>query len=313
MKSCVDFQPRPSGKKTLGTVALYAALLLAAVFLIATRDGSALSEGGVQVVLREVTALPVLAEAALGAADKTGTLKGVVTFEGTPPKRDPLVAKGDQSVKDAAVCSVDAVPDESFLVNEESKGIANVFIFLEKAPAAVKPPQPKEKELVFDQKGCRFIPHVLCIQVGQKVIVKSDDAVPHNTHTHPFRNSGFNQTIAANDRKGVELIYTRPERIPVEVRCDFHKWMVARHMVLDHPYMAVTDSNGQFEIQNLPAGNHKFKIWQEKDNGRWLEKELAVEIKPGVTTELTLKYDAAKFAGPAGARGRVVEVASGSR
>jgi len=310
MTSRADDRSVPATRRTFGILALYGLLLLLAVLLLASEPGAARTDGGVLAEPRAQSVAPLVAHAALSAADKTGTLKGVVTFDGPAPKRDPLVAKGDQSVKDAAVCAVEEVPDESFLVNPENKGIANVFIFLEKPPAGVKPPAPKEKEIVFDQKGCRFLPHALCVQVGQKVIVKSDDGVPHNTHTHPFRNSGFNQTIAANDRKGVVLNYTRAERIPVEVRCDFHKWMVARHLVLDHPYMTVTDADGKFEIPDLPAGNHKFKIWQEKDNGRWLEKELAVEIKPGETTELKLKYDAAKFAA-ASAPPRKVVVAAG--
>ena len=34
--------------------------------------------------------------------------------------------------------------------------------------------------------------------------------------------------------------------------------------VQDHPYMAVTDEDGKFEIKNLPAGKHTFKVWHEK-------------------------------------------------
>ena len=34
-------------------------------------------------------------------------------------------------------------------------------------------------------------------------------------------------------------------------------------MVLDHPYFAVTDDKGYFEIKNVPAGTQKVVVWQE--------------------------------------------------
>ena len=53
------------------------------------------------------------------------------------------------------------------------------------------------------------------------------------------------------------------ERTPGEVTCDIHPWMKAWWMVLDHPYFAVTDAKGNFEIKNAPAGTQKVVVWQE--------------------------------------------------
>ena len=35
-------------------------------------------------------------------------------------------------------------------------------------------------------------------------------------------------------------------------------------MVSDHPYVAVTDENGNFEITNVPSGTYELMFWQEK-------------------------------------------------
>ncbi|RPI83524.1 MAG: hypothetical protein EHM42_08340 [Planctomycetaceae bacterium] len=202
------------------------------------------------------------------------------------------------------------MPDESLVVNSKTKGIANVFVFLAKAPAGYKAGKPENAEVVFDQKGCQFLPHGLCVQVGQMVRVLSDDAVPHNTHTFPLRNAGFNQTISPNDRKGVELKYSKAEKLPIEVKCDFHTWMKAYHLILDHPFMAVTDADGRFEIKGLPAGKHEFIVWHEKKG--YLDRKYSVEIKKGGDAEVELKYGEKNFASFEGPRPKSITVSLGN-
>lgn len=230
----------------------------------------------------------------------TGTLRGTVVFEGAIPSLPPLHAKG-ANVKDAAICSAAAVPDESLVVDSKTKGVQNVFVYLLKAPAGAEvPPVPKEP-VVFDQKGCHFIPHAMLVRTGQTVLVKSGDAIAHNTHTNPLRSAGFNQIIKPDDRAGVPLVYDKPERMPIEVKCDLHAWMRAYHLALDHPFMAVTDATGKFEIKGLPPGKHKFTVWQERVG--YLERAYEVDIKAGKPTEVKLPFGASKFkladAGPA--------------
>ena len=75
------------------------------------------------------------------------------------------------------------------------------------------------------------------------------------------------------------------EFLPIQVKCDLHNWMLAYWLVLDHPYSAITQADGSFEIQNLPAGTHKFRVWHERVG--YLERKLSVEIQDGETTELS--------------------------
>ena len=35
-------------------------------------------------------------------------------------------------------------------------------------------------------------------------------------------------------------------------------------LVSDHPYYAVTDENGNYEIKGVPAGTYEVVCWQEK-------------------------------------------------
>ena len=233
------------------------------------------------------------AEAPAGSGP--GTLKGRVVVQGDVPQLPPLYAKG-AAPKDPAVCGVEAAPNESIVVNDG--GLANVFIYLAKPPKGPIPEAPSEPA-IFDQKYCVFKPHALLMRTGQTVKVLNDDNALHNTHTYPKRNSVFNQGVAPNDREGADLVYTRPEQQPLQVGCDVHSWMTAYHLPLDHPFAAVSSADGTFEIKDLPAGKHAFKVWHEK--GGELEKAFSVTIKAGETTEVEIKVAGAKlsrFEGP---------------
>ena len=121
----------------------------------------------------------------------------------------------------------------------------------------------------------------------------SSDAVPHNLHTNPLKNSPVNQIIAPNDKTGLDLTYEEGEPVPVKVVCDIHPWMIAWHFPLEHPYGAVTDENGSFTIENLPPGEHEFRVWQEKAG--YLEKKLTVTVKAGESAEVNLEYTGETF------------------
>jgi hypothetical protein len=278
------------GYVTAFTLALTAAVLI----VVAWGPGTGVSDARepVSVAVRPALEVP-LAAAALGAAG-TGTFSGTILFEGDIPELPPAAAQGDPTIKDPAVCLAQGnVPNESLVVNPKNKGMKNVFVYLPEAPAGAEVPKPPAEPVVFDQKDCRFLPHALLVQAPCKVLVKSDDPVAHNTRTSPLSNTPFNQSVAANDRKGLDLNYKKAERLPVEVKCDFHTWMKAYHLVLDHPWMAVTDDDGKFTIKDVPAGKHEFVIWQERKG--YLNRKYAIEIKPGETKEVVLRYKAAEF------------------
>lgn len=225
-----------------------------------------------------------------------GTLSGQIVLDGDVPKLKPVVAKGDASAKDAAVCAAEDLPDEKLVVDAESKGIANVVVYLAKKPSKIHPDlvKSKEAEIKFDQKGCRFLPHVMVVRTDQKVRVLSDDAVAHNTHTNPLKNKVDNFIVSPNDRTGVLMNpLAMAERVPVKVICDIHPHMMAYWAVVDHPYAAVTDAKGNFEIADLPVGTHEFIVWQE--SAGYLDKKYTVEVKAGANAQKPLKFAADKF------------------
>lgn len=223
-----------------------------------------------------------------------GSIKGQIVADGAVTPLKLLVTKGDAAAKDAAICAAQDVPDETLVVDAKSSGIANVVIYLQKKPAKVHPDleKSKDEEVVFDQKGCRFLPHVLLVRNDQKVRVLSGDEVAHNTHTYPLKNKQENFVVAANDRTGVAVPSVNiVERLPAKVGCDIHPWMQAYWVILDHPYAAVTKADGTFEIKDLPVGDHVFIVWQEKVG--YLDKMYKVTVKAGANDLKPVKVPAA--------------------
>ena len=56
--------------------------------------------------------------------------------------------------------------------------------------------------------------------------------------------------------------------------------------VFEHPYFAVTDDNGQFEIKLAPAGPVNIVLWHEETGWVVGRKGKAIEIKAGAETDL---------------------------
>jgi hypothetical protein len=231
----------------------------------------------------------------LVAADGYGSVTGQFVIDGDIPVLPPFVEKG-KAVQDPAVCAAAAdIPDDTLVVDPESKGIQHIFVYLPKA-TAVHPDlkASKAKEVVFDQKGCQFTPHTLLVRTDQTVLVKSGDACPHNTHTFPVRGMAVNFILQPNDRTGVPVPNKVPEVLPSEVKCDIHRWMSARWLILDHPYAAITDAKGKFTIADLPEGEHVFRVWQERVG--YVNRELKVTVESGKTKDIgVVKVPADKF------------------
>jgi len=229
--------------------------------------------------------------AAPAAEGGFGNLKGRVVLQGTAQKPEPLTALAETK---EPVCAKAGIPNDKLIIGE-GNGVANVFIFLPKAPAGVAVPPVPGDVVTFDQKNCRFFPHALVIRADETLKILNSDNVTHNTHIFATRSDPFNQGIPPHNSTGLDYKYQKSEPKPVEVKCDIHTWMRAYQLPVDHPWAAVTGPNGEFEIKNVPAGSQKFQVWHEAAGGGYLDRNLVIAIKPGETTTKDIPFDASKL------------------
>jgi hypothetical protein len=210
-------------------------------------------------------ALAVVLSGAAPAADEWGTVKGQVTWGG---KDTPKPEKVDVNKDQEHCLSKGDIFKEEFVVGKGG-GVKNVFVWLQDAddPKAKLPIHPslkevKDKEVVMDQPCCKFEPRCVALREGQILIGKNSSPISHNMHWtgESGVNDGDNKLIPAGAKINIELSASLK---PVEVKCDIHPWMKGWVRVFDHPYFAVTDAQGRFEIKNAPAGKYRVVMWHE--------------------------------------------------
>ncbi|MDN3512281.1 MAG: carboxypeptidase regulatory-like domain-containing protein [Candidatus Jettenia sp.] len=202
-----------------------------------------------------------------------GVIVGTVKFDGDIP-----AAKALKIDKDEQTCGHDNKQSEELVINGESKGIKNVVVSLVDIAAGKK---AEVTTAVLDQKECLFIPHVLAVSVGSSVDLLNSDNVMHNLHSWSIKNPGFNEGVSGGGKM------TKKFDIPemVKITCDVHKWMSAFIVVKANPYFAVTDENGSFKIENVPAGSYKIEAWQEKLGKK--TSDVAVKSKEEAVVDFT--------------------------
>jgi hypothetical protein len=193
------------------------------------------------------------------------TLRGVFKLDGAAPSRAPLPV-----TKDVEVCAPGGrTPlSEAVLVGPDG-GLKNVLLFLSRSIPDTEPwthasAQPgKTDEVIFDQKECIFLSHVLAMQATQPLKILNSDPVGHNTNLSPDANPSFSLTIPSGGSSTYQP--NAEERQPFSVICNIHPWMQAWIITRKNSYFAVTQEDGSFEIPNLPAGvDLEFRVWQEK-------------------------------------------------
>jgi hypothetical protein len=207
---------------------------------------------------------------AQGDAQGWGTIKGQVVFSGAVPEQKPIAAIDNH--QDKKNCLADGpVLDQDWVVNPKNKGVKWTFVWLQPAKAGGQTKLPihpdlqaiKQKEVAMDQPCCTFIPHALCMREGQVLMAKNSAPMPHNYKYggNPAKNPGGNFLIPPKGQVPIQGLVV--DRFPITVSCTIHPWMRAWVRVFDHPYFAVTDDNGNFEIKDAPAGACNLVVWHE--------------------------------------------------
>ena len=218
--------------------------------LIASMAGFALLVGGVALIGGARTA----------TAQGGGTIEVEVKYNGAP------VVEKLKVNKDTEKCGTEASVEK--VVVGGNKGLANAVASVAGAKGAAT-----AKKAMVDQKGCKFVPHVVAMTPGEIEIKNSDDIL-HNIHTYSTANASINKAQPKFKKTMIEK-FDKPEII--KITCDVHSWMLGWVAVMPHALFGVTDANGTTKIDNVPPGKHTVEVWHETLGKQSKE----VEVKAG--------------------------------
>ncbi len=204
-----------------------------------------------------------------------GVVKGKVAYTG----ERPLIKKHAIAV-DAEICGK-SINSEELLLGKRGE-LKNVVVYLTGRGLSVYQGLSKEAPVVLAQEKCRFTPRVVFLHPGQVLKVINDDGILHNFHTQSTANVALNRAQPASLRE-LNLNFSRPEIFSAV--CDVHSWMKALIVVKAHPYYAVTNEKGEFEINDVPLGSYELHFFHEKLG----EKHQVLQIKEGQTEEVSVR------------------------
>jgi plastocyanin len=127
------------------------------------------------------------------------------------------------------------------------------------------------------QKDLTFVPSLLPVRVGTNVEFPNLDDTYHNIFSYsPAKRFDLGR-YRPDERPIPTQVFDKPGL--VILRCDIHEHMRGLILVLSTPYFVMTDTNGHFRLEGLPAGHYTLKVWIDSRTTR----EKPVELKNGET------------------------------
>lgn len=195
-------------------------------------------------------------------------------------------------------------------IDPQSRGVAGVVVSLQGIEAATS--RPWDLPPVAVEIGHGKITVVQGERRGRVGFVRRGDAVSLSSteaayHVLRGRGDAFFSHTLPQPGQPVSRVLSVPGRVELSSGAGQY-WMRGDLFVAENPYFAVTDANGQFTLDRVPAGPTKLVAWHpgwdsvrmERDPDSIIitrmvyspamERSLSVEVRPGVSVPADVTF-----------------------
>lgn len=209
-----------------------------------------------------------------------GQVAGTVEFRGAAPPDSAVAVPPEVGACGAGTLRVPALLHAGTRLGE-------VVVWLSDVRSGK--PLPAERRFALTNQDCAFRPRVQAAIVGGMLNVKSGDATHHRTRFVLAGGGTTLGTVEQTDAGQVVPVARVLERAGrVDVMSDEHAWMRGWIFVFDHPYFAVTEADGRFALDSVPAGRHRLIAWHPRLGMR----DTAIVVPPDGDVRLTIVFEA---------------------
>ena len=202
----------------------------------------------------------------------TGTIKGRVTITTADDVTGDII-RGRSLNRYGAMSMKSDKSAEPYTVTEKA------VVFIESVSGSFEPPRVHPK---LDQRDMVFHPLVLPVVVGTTVDFPNSDPLFHNV----FSFSQAKEFDLGRYPKGQKKSVTFDKTGVVSVYCEIHSYMFATILVLQNPYFAIPDEEGNYSLSGVPGGSYQISFWY----GRKKIKTEKITIAPNQITTTNFSY-----------------------
>ncbi len=176
------------------------------------------------------------------------------------------------------------------VMNMQGNGVANAVISLRPGERASLPPLPAYTTVVMDQKRMAFVPQVLVVRTGTRIVFPNSDHIHHDVYSFsPAKKFDTNLRPGAETKP---VVFGKPG--VVVLGCNIHDWMLGFIDVVNTPYFGKSDASGRVVLRHLPAGHYRMHVWQPRMNGVTRDVSLVLQAGERVSRRVRLSLHAAE-------------------
>ena len=222
------------------------------------------------------------------SVDNGGSIKGRVSLTGKvpSPRFFPLIGSPNLEYCNRISDGKGHRILFDFTVSE-SRGLKDTVVKLIGVPKG-KPFLSKIQKMVMNR--CHTPKYVIGARNGETLLLENTDPIRHEIVAYEFTDGGVNQRshrpVDANTSQTRD-IFVKSKTENFLIKCNLHPFLQSRGIIVENPYYAITDEEGNFSIKDVPPGTYEVVAWHP-----FISNQIrAITIEPENQSTLNFEFN----------------------